>query len=293
MKNRVKFVGLVLLVCLLLSACACEHEWKEADCAEPRTCVRCKETQGEPLGHFWVDATCAAPLTCRDCGMTRGEALPHMWAEATCIAAKTCQVCGGTEGEPLGHIPGEWEVSLRVQTLVQTRVKHCTVCQEQVEEETATLSVLHEDGKFLLSCVEIHSRMLYLIESTEIGYVKYDPVVIFSVDSDKNAAAYLKVVDGSYSYAILRYSDGTALIPYKNYVNATCREIILDCDQSELGKLACMVMPAVVDPTLTLEASEELIDQTLNSPEGTVECNGIRYTIEKKGGIIHLTIQLS
>ena len=81
----------------------CEHEWKDATCTDPKTCGKCGETEGEPLGHKWNDATCTEPKTCSVCGETEGEALGHKWNDATCTEPKTCSVCGETEGEPLGH----------------------------------------------------------------------------------------------------------------------------------------------------------------------------------------------
>lgn len=51
--------------------------------------------------HEWQDATCTAPITCVKCGATEGEVLPHEWKEATCTEPKTCAVCGLTEGTPL------------------------------------------------------------------------------------------------------------------------------------------------------------------------------------------------
>ena len=41
----------MLLVCFLLTTCTCAHKWKEATCTEPKTCVYCGMTEGEPLGH--------------------------------------------------------------------------------------------------------------------------------------------------------------------------------------------------------------------------------------------------
>lgn len=35
-----------------------EHEWIEATCTQPKTCARCGETEGEPLGHNFVDNVC-------------------------------------------------------------------------------------------------------------------------------------------------------------------------------------------------------------------------------------------
>ena len=47
----------MLLVCFLLTTCTCAHKWKEATCTEPKTCVYCGMTEGEPLGHDWKAAT--------------------------------------------------------------------------------------------------------------------------------------------------------------------------------------------------------------------------------------------
>lgn len=51
----------MLLVCFLLTTCTCAHKWKEATCTEPKTCVYCGMTEGEPLGHDWKAATINYP----------------------------------------------------------------------------------------------------------------------------------------------------------------------------------------------------------------------------------------
>ena len=51
----------MLLVCFLLTTCTCEHKWKEATCTEPKTCVYCGMTEGEPLGHDWKAARSTTP----------------------------------------------------------------------------------------------------------------------------------------------------------------------------------------------------------------------------------------
>ena len=65
------------LLALMLSGCACKHEWKEATCTTPRTCTKCGETEGEPLGHdaVWetvsadrVAGTRSVRLKCAVCG---------------------------------------------------------------------------------------------------------------------------------------------------------------------------------------------------------------------------------
>lgn len=99
------FSMLVLLgaLCLLLTACGCDHEWKSATCEEPKTCKLCGETEGEALEHDWDDATCEEPKTCDECGKTKGEPLGHTWVDATCDTPKTCSVCEATEGDVLPH----------------------------------------------------------------------------------------------------------------------------------------------------------------------------------------------
>lgn len=94
-------LSLLLLTVALLSGCCMKHEWKEASCTEPKTCVKCGETEGEALGHTWVEATCEEPKHCSVCGLTEGEALGHKFTEVNYQQPATCTVCGKTEGEPL------------------------------------------------------------------------------------------------------------------------------------------------------------------------------------------------
>ncbi len=94
---------LLLIIPIVLSSCACEHEWREADCLLPKTCTLCEETEGEPLGHAYADATCVLPRTCTRCAATDGQALGHSYADATCLLPMTCTRCDGTDGDPLGH----------------------------------------------------------------------------------------------------------------------------------------------------------------------------------------------
>ena len=118
-KSVIILLAMLLAAVALLSGCAHVHQWKEATCAAPQTCLDCGETKGEALPHTWADATCTAPKTCTVCGAVEGEALPHTWADATCTAPKTCTVCGATEGEVLPHT---WADA------TCTSVKTCTVC---------------------------------------------------------------------------------------------------------------------------------------------------------------------
>lgn len=118
--NKKLISGLLIIAsAVFLQGCCMSHEWKDATCTEPKTCIKCGTTEGAPAGHNWNAATCEAPKTCTVCGITEGDALGHTWADATCTSPKTCSVCGKKEGEPLGH---SW-----VNATCQTP-KTCSVC---------------------------------------------------------------------------------------------------------------------------------------------------------------------
>lgn len=118
-KTKVVLALTTLAMSVALSACGHEHEWKEATCTTPKTCVTCEETEGEALGHEWEEATCTTGKVCSTCGETKGEALGHKWEEATCTTAKKCSVCGETEGDKLDH---EWKEA------TCTTPKTCNMC---------------------------------------------------------------------------------------------------------------------------------------------------------------------
>jgi len=128
------FVSLILL--LAFASCQFfggghEHEWSDATCSTPKTCLGCGETEGEALGHDWTAATCTSPATCKICEATEGTALGHQWRDATCTVSKTCLVCNETEGAPLGHkndivLPAE--AATCTKTGLTEGVK-CSACQ--------------------------------------------------------------------------------------------------------------------------------------------------------------------
>ena len=74
-QNRIISLLLVaMLLVTLLAGCACKHEWKDANCKEPKTCALCGEAEGEKTTeHKWEDATTEVPKTCSVCGQTEGE----------------------------------------------------------------------------------------------------------------------------------------------------------------------------------------------------------------------------
>lgn len=100
MRTKLTCLALAIMLTLTLTACGCMHKnWVAADCARPKTCAECGETEGSPLVHSWLAATCETPKTCENCGLIEGEALGHFWMDATTEAPKTCSNCGKTEGE--------------------------------------------------------------------------------------------------------------------------------------------------------------------------------------------------
>lgn len=74
--NKLRLISALLLLVMLLTAlagCACQHEWVEANCLNPKTCTRCGATEGEKNDeHQWEDATTVFPKTCSVCGKREG-----------------------------------------------------------------------------------------------------------------------------------------------------------------------------------------------------------------------------
>ena len=76
------------LALFLLAGCGCQHEWQDASCTAPKTCINCQETEGESIGHNWRDASCMVPKTCIDCQATEGETIDHSSKDAIEAARK-------------------------------------------------------------------------------------------------------------------------------------------------------------------------------------------------------------
>lgn len=132
--KKILCLMLTLVLALCLAACGCDHEWKDADCENPKTCGLCGETEGEALGHDWKDADCENPKTCAVCDKTEGEALGHSWEDADCENPKICSVCGATEGEALGH---EWKDATTEEPMT------CAVCGATEGERITTDERFH------------------------------------------------------------------------------------------------------------------------------------------------------
>lgn len=136
MKRRVVILNIVVLsVLLLFSSCGHSHSWTEATCTDPRTCSKCGETEGSPLGHDYEkeiisDASCLESgilrYTCKRCSYSFEEVIPAFGHEKEILKrvepgcttsgyeSAKCARCGYDYGlstiPPLGHDEGEVQV---------------------------------------------------------------------------------------------------------------------------------------------------------------------------------------
>ena len=108
MKRKILFTVLCVLTSLLLAACQCNHDWVSADCTTAKTCARCKEEIGQPLGHSWIPGTCTTPTRCERCQETTGSVSGHNWIGAvnrSGIEGRVCTVCQEMEMNAYQWIP--------------------------------------------------------------------------------------------------------------------------------------------------------------------------------------------
>lgn len=132
-----KFLAFLLLLSVLLCSCGafCEHQWENATCYIPKTCVNCGETDGKRLEHKFTDQTCAHDRFCTLCNAIGEKASGHSFASADCEAPKSCTVCGITEGEPLGHTLTEETVTEPAAYKSGTKHIRCENCDYSADEE--------------------------------------------------------------------------------------------------------------------------------------------------------------
>ena len=203
MRQKIKIV--LVLICLVgLSGCACEHQWQDATCTEPKTCAKCGEIEGNALGHKWQDATCTAPKTCIKCGEIEGNALGHKWQDATCTTPKTCTKCGETEGEAIGHTAGEWE-KMNPDIVGGEMIQKCIVCGDVISTKLADRSakekvtVLTPSG-LILSAEEFANHLInYLPEDCYITDVASGG---FNITGSAEIGVYYSDQDHSYKDSI-------------------------------------------------------------------------------------------
>ncbi len=79
----------------------CNHQWKEADCENPKTCTVCGATSGESLGHSWKEADYDNPQTCTVCGKTVGSPLERPAINLQLTNQLPCELSSYLLGETL------------------------------------------------------------------------------------------------------------------------------------------------------------------------------------------------
>ena len=105
MKHLGKVASLLMLAALLLAgifllaSCGpeCSHIYLNPTCTEPKTCMLCGATEGEPAGHRGGTATCLEKAVCIVCNEEYGELGPHkpVADDGDCQTPVACARCDG------------------------------------------------------------------------------------------------------------------------------------------------------------------------------------------------------
>ena len=77
----------------IMCGCCISHEWTEASCTAPTTCVKCGKTEGERLAHTPTTATCTRASQCTVCKTHLADALGHSIVPATETSPEHCTAC--------------------------------------------------------------------------------------------------------------------------------------------------------------------------------------------------------
>lgn len=194
MNKKIAILSLLFVCMLLLTGC-CTHDWTDATCTEAKTCAKCGEIQGEPLGHTWVEASCTEPKRCETCQLQEGEARAHAWADATTEAPKTCTACGLTEGERIVTDPrfttaanekifGTWELS------VVLTGEYFDVSDIETVVPATRRYVFNNDGTYHCSTEVDKEAFNRLMTETTIKstYEKYEAMGVSKEAADKTVS---------------------------------------------------------------------------------------------------------
>ena len=245
MKKRfLAFVSLVLVMCLL-SGCCLIHSWDDATCIDPKTCSKCGETEGEPLGHEWdIDeatctrdqvctecgeigekapghrwdipsATCTEDQHCTVCGETESDPLAHTWTDATCAAPKTCSLCGKTEGKPLPH-------TTFLMLLTDTvRTDWCAVCNESFTSEVTNLN------KEAMELLTGTWKATHLYEGPEGKAVDMTDTITFEFQPNGTVVANLPDNAGTGTFRFGDYDKMMGRFTFEAKINGVTYDVIV------------------------------------------------------------------
>ena len=250
--------ALTAVLCLSLAACGeCKHEWKEADCENPKTCSLCGETEGKALGHDWQGGDCQNPQVCARCGK---------------------------EGEVLDtHQEGEWEkTTIDVENSLQNYEKKCVLCGKSLDVKSEPVTSFHDDAYFMLDATAFAGRMNQAFTTITEVEMKAD-------DTSRDGEAYCAVtVDGALVTEILLQNQKDEQKPVELQ---KFRAVDAKVSDYHMGGPVLVAMIQALDPTMTRETAEELAVKiaTLANEQKHVplENNGICYIAQlSKEGVM-------
>lgn len=226
MKKKILVAILVYVMCLLLAGCACKHDWVEATCTEPKTCSKCGETEGEPLGH-----------TPGEWEIWNTDYVSTMvWLRQPCTV---CEEDVNTDMKALNSLVEDGKFLFSADEFVD-RIDYifryydelkCSASMNAVDGETLTATIANENNKSAATVIFIEDSENIIndkydrsIKEIMIGFetsntAKIEQIVTAVVmtvdpyfDYDDAVDACTKIVNGSYvcngiKYAIGKVSD--------------------------------------------------------------------------------------
>ena len=166
------------------------HSWQNASCTEPKTCTRCGQTEGNPLGHSFL-WNAVEQASCSKAGIEEG----------------VCPVCGEMEHreiEKLPHTPdGDWVVTKEaVGGAEGTQVRYCAVCGEIAEEETYHLSPEEQEAYFKQGCkTYTYDEIARHPDDYKFQSAKFTGKVIQIIEDGDDIVMRLNITKGRYSWS--------------------------------------------------------------------------------------------
>ena len=232
------------------------HDWKDATCTEPKTCVTCKKTEGSAKGHTGGTSTCESKAQCSVCSKEYGYLAAHIPTvdDGDCTTSITCSVCGEiTTPANASHIGGN--------ATCQNKAE-CTVCGT-------------EYGILLDHAVTYHEAIA--ATCTTNGNIEYWSCAICNKNYS-DADATTEVVD---VVVIASHTGGTEI---RNYKAPTEHE---DGYTGDTYCLGCqqMISRGVVLPAISNKPTIIACDAVVEQSEDTVK---IMIFIENNPGIVSL-----
>ena len=253
--KKIGILIIALALLLVLTACGCEHEWKEAACGAPKTCTLCGKTEGEPGDHTWQDATCDKPRTCSTCGITAGRNLDHKWLDANCQTPATCEYCGVSMGEV------DWRHTLK-EGEVLTKCEICGTVVEVFYDAKGAARYYTEfevagDGSYINPVTASGKRGMQWYNSGNLTYCQYEKTFC---------------VDGKIYYR------GSLLYD----VSANTREDLIEIAKQHIEYQYAQYYENK-DQDMLLLASSNMLTGNLGQVYAVVDAYGERYVFIHKG----------